>query len=139
MEVGIDGDKRIVIPSFGTTSALFTRHFEVLRKLKRQILLLKQSYIDQADFDRAWEHVDKILEVLDKGCEFLTVDDDDIFMSLESQASSVNDEDSNCSKYKPYFKNMTLRDDKALDGEEDKLKNQIVQETEEKEFLSYDD
>jgi hypothetical protein len=30
-EVGVHGEKNIIVPSFGTTSALFTRHFQTLR------------------------------------------------------------------------------------------------------------
>jgi len=40
-EVGVNGDKSIIVPSFGTTSALFARHFNTLRKLKRRVDLLK--------------------------------------------------------------------------------------------------
>lgn len=43
-EVGVHGDRSIIVPSFGTTSALFARHFNTLRKLKRRVDLLKQSY-----------------------------------------------------------------------------------------------
>jgi hypothetical protein len=43
-EVGVHGDKSIIIPSFGTTSAIFARHFNTLRKLRRRVDLLKQSY-----------------------------------------------------------------------------------------------
>lgn len=30
-EVGVQGEKNIIVPSFGTTSVLFTRHFNTLR------------------------------------------------------------------------------------------------------------
>jgi len=43
-EVGVHGDKSIIVPSFGTTSAIFARHFGTLRKLRRRVDLLKQSY-----------------------------------------------------------------------------------------------
>lgn len=71
----MQGDKRIIMPSFGTTSALFARHFEILRTLKRRIDLLKQAYFAQADNERTWDQVDKILDVLEQACEFLSVDD----------------------------------------------------------------
>ena len=31
LEVGVQGDKQLIVPSFGMTSALFARHFEILR------------------------------------------------------------------------------------------------------------
>lgn len=40
-EVGVQGDKSIIVPSFGTTSAIFARHFNTLRKLRRRVDLLK--------------------------------------------------------------------------------------------------
>jgi hypothetical protein len=33
LEVGIQGDKQLIVPTFGQTSALFLRHFEILRQL----------------------------------------------------------------------------------------------------------
>lgn len=57
-EVGVLGDKSIVVPSFGTTSAIFARHFNTLRKLRRRVDLLKQSYYQQMDKEKCWEHVD---------------------------------------------------------------------------------
>lgn len=70
-EVGVQGDKSIIIPSFGTTSAIFAKHFSTLRKLKRRVDLLKQSYYAQMDPDKCWEHVEQILEFMDKGFRFL--------------------------------------------------------------------
>ena len=46
IEWGVSEDKQILVPSFGTTGALFARHFDILRNLRRRILLLKQSYED---------------------------------------------------------------------------------------------
>lgn len=40
----VSTDKEILVPSFGTTGALFARHFDILDKLKRRIILLKQAY-----------------------------------------------------------------------------------------------
>ena len=45
----IRSEKQILVPSFGTTGALFARHFDIMDKLKRRILLLKQAYDDQRD------------------------------------------------------------------------------------------
>ena len=39
-ELGVS-DKRIIIPSFWTTSKLFAQHFSILRELKHRIDLLK--------------------------------------------------------------------------------------------------
>ena len=41
IEWGINGDKQILVPSFGTTGALFSRHFDILRNLKRRVVLLQ--------------------------------------------------------------------------------------------------
>merc|ERR1712060_1007568 len=62
-----DPNKQIVVPSFGTTGALFARHFDILRQLKRRISLLKQSYQSQLDEEKAWDQVDLIIKTLDKG------------------------------------------------------------------------
>ena len=75
IEWGITGDKQIIVPSYGTTGALFARHFDILRNLKRRILLLKQAFESQADEDRTWSHVEKIIQVLNKGCDFLQFED----------------------------------------------------------------
>ena len=39
--------QQIIVPSFGTTGALFARHFDILRNLKRRIVLLKQAFETQ--------------------------------------------------------------------------------------------
>jgi len=44
LERSFKDDKQILVPSFGTTGALFSRHFDILRKLKRRIHLLRQAY-----------------------------------------------------------------------------------------------
>ena len=48
-EVGVHGDREIIVPSFGPTAALFTRHMETLRNLRRRVDLLKQAYHAQMD------------------------------------------------------------------------------------------
>lgn len=40
-EKSLKSEKDIVVPSFGNTGALFARHFDILRNLKRRIHLLK--------------------------------------------------------------------------------------------------
>jgi len=42
-----------------------------LKDLKKRIEALKHAYIRQREEDRAWEIVDRILDILDKGCQFL--------------------------------------------------------------------
>ena len=74
-ESSLRGDKEIVVPSFGTTGALFARHFDILRTLKRRINLLKQAYDTQIDEERTWEQVASIIKTLEKGCQFLNFDD----------------------------------------------------------------
>ena len=53
-EFGIT-DKKIIIPSFGTTSKLFSQHFAILRDLRHKIDLLKQAYEFQRSDKRSWE------------------------------------------------------------------------------------
>mmetsp|Transcript_11438 Transcript_11438/g.17228 ORF Transcript_11438/g.17228 Transcript_11438/m.17228 type:complete len:114 (-) Transcript_11438:317-658(-) len=40
-EIGVNERTKIIIPSFNTTSKLFTQHFQILRELKHKIDLLK--------------------------------------------------------------------------------------------------
>ena len=42
-EIGIS-DKKIIVPSFNTTTKVFKRHFQILRDLKHKIDLLRQAY-----------------------------------------------------------------------------------------------
>ena len=63
------------MPSFGTTGALFARHFDILRNLKRRIVLLKQAFETQQDEERTWDQVGLILKTLEKGCHFLNFDE----------------------------------------------------------------
>ena len=72
------------MPSFGTTGALFARHFDILRQLKRRISLLKQSYNSQLDEEKAWDQVDLIIKTLDKGQLYLN------FEEISSARSTVN-------------------------------------------------
>lgn len=69
-ELGIS-DKKIIIPSFETTSKLFAQHFHILRELRHKIDLLRQSKEDQRSLERSWYQVDRILHVLSEGCLFL--------------------------------------------------------------------
>ena len=69
-ELGIS-DKKIIIPSFETTSKLFAQHFHILRELRHQIELLRQSKDDQRSLERSWYQIDRILHVLSEGCLFL--------------------------------------------------------------------
>lgn len=65
----------MIVPTFGKTSALFIRHFEILRQLRRRISLLQQAYKEQFDEKRSWKEVDEIIEVLERGINFLGFDD----------------------------------------------------------------
>lgn len=66
-------NKKIIIPSFSTTSAIFTQHCMVLKDLKKRIDALKFSYFKQRAEDRSWELIERILDVLDKGTQFLDI------------------------------------------------------------------
>ena len=74
-EIGVSS-KKIIIPSFDTTSKIFSQHFQILRELKHKIDLLKQAYEDQRSIDRSWEQIDAILNVLSQGCYYLDFHDE---------------------------------------------------------------
>lgn len=73
-EFGIS-DKKIIIPSFGTTSKLFSQHFAILRELKQKIEQLKQAYEFQRSESRSWKQIDQILVVIAKACKYLDFND----------------------------------------------------------------
>ena len=50
--------KKIIIPSFETTSKLFAQHFQILRQLKHKVDLLRQSQECQRSLERSWYQVD---------------------------------------------------------------------------------
>jgi hypothetical protein len=64
-------DRKILIPSFSTTSTIFNQHFIILKDLKKRIEGLRKAYVRQREEDRAWELVDKIIVILDTGCKYL--------------------------------------------------------------------
>lgn len=122
VEVGVHGDKQILVPSFGTTSTLFARHFDILRSLKRRIDLLKQAYEHQLDEGKSWDQVSQILQVLEKGCQFLTIED------VMKQSTS---EDPTSTRQTPL-----LYEDPALTDDERRFKEDLRQrELEEEERL----
>jgi hypothetical protein len=43
----------------------------VLKDLKKRIEGLKQAYYKQREEEIVWELVDKIIDILDKGCKYL--------------------------------------------------------------------
>ena len=43
-DFGISIKNQLIVPSFSTTSQIFTQHLAILRELKHKILLLKKSY-----------------------------------------------------------------------------------------------
>lgn len=63
--------QKLLIPSFSTTSAIFNKHLTILKDLKKRIDGLKHAYLKQREEERVWEIVDRILDILDKGCNFL--------------------------------------------------------------------
>jgi hypothetical protein len=72
-EVGVHEDREIIVPSFGPTSALFTRHLETLRNLRRRVDLLKQAYHAQMDQTKCFAIVDEIILALDGGFKYLSI------------------------------------------------------------------
>ena len=97
IEWGISGDKQILVPSFGTTGALFARHFDILNNLKRRIILLKQAYFEQAHKELSAEYIEDVIKVLDQGCDFLNFND---------IMKEINDE-----KEKKYYEDITLEEE----------------------------
>jgi hypothetical protein len=73
-EVGMQQDKNLIVPSFGTASSLFASHFTTLRQLRRRVDLLKQAYYSQMDQAKCWEQIDQIIAVLDSGSQYLSAD-----------------------------------------------------------------
>lgn len=74
-DVGVQEEKNIIVPSFGTVSIIFSRHFATLRQLKRRLDLLKQAFFSQMDSRKCWETIEKIILVLDEGFRFLSTED----------------------------------------------------------------
>lgn len=111
-ENSLRGDKEIVVPSFGTTGALFARHLDILRNLKRRINLLKQAYDTQIDEERTWDQVASIIKTLEKGCSFLNFDD--VHQSNRGTAIEADEEH----KGKNFYEDPTLaRDEIKLNDE----------------------
>lgn len=45
---------KVVVPSFGTCSALFSQHFSILRELKKKIEKYKNMFEEQRDDENSW-------------------------------------------------------------------------------------
>jgi hypothetical protein len=73
--VGDIGEKQIVIPSMFTMSKLIASHFNTLDKLKRRVLLLKQSFLKQVNQEESWEQIEHVIQILEVGSRFLRLDD----------------------------------------------------------------
>ena len=95
-----------MVPSFGTAGALFARHFDILRNLKRRILLLRQAYQNQQDEEKTWEQVAQIIKTLEKGCMFLNFDELSS-KPASKQATAGNEEESK----KKFYEDATLAED----------------------------
>ena len=91
-EKSLKSEKEIVVPSFGHTGALFARHFDILRNLKRRIHLLKQAYQTQVDSERSWDQVALIIKTLEKGCKFLDFDEVHSVKKSKPGSAGSNDE-----------------------------------------------
>ena len=91
------------MPSFGTTGALFSRHFDILRNLKRRIVLLKQAFETQQDEERTWDQVGLILKTLEKGCQFLNFDE---YRSIKGSTAGEGNE-------KQFYEDPSLAGDEA--------------------------
>ena len=101
------------MPSFGTTGALFARHFDILRNLKRRILLLRQAYQNQQDEEKTWEQVAQIIKTLEKGCLFLNFDEltSSKASSKPQTAAGPADKEENKQPQKKYYEDPTLAED----------------------------
>ena len=71
VETLFNTDKQIIVPSFGTVGALFSKHYHILEQLRRRIELLRRAKVNQLDYDRCWIQIEEIIRVLDKGTHFL--------------------------------------------------------------------
>lgn len=74
-ELGVS-DKKIIIPSFGTTSKLFTQHMQILRDLKFRVGMMTRASNDQRSRDQSWEQIQEIQNVIQKALYFLDFPDD---------------------------------------------------------------
>ena len=110
IEHGLSDDKQVVVPSFGATGALFARHFDILRTLKRRILLLKQSFEFQADEERSWDHIRGIIDVLDKGSKFLTFDEL-VNPTITGSAQAQEQKSRRTTGNKTFYEDPTLEQD----------------------------
>jgi hypothetical protein len=87
-EVGMQQEKSIVVPSFGTTSVLFTRHLQTLRQLRRRVDLLKQAYYSQMDRDKCWREIDTIIDVMDDAVKYLGTEQVNQLSQMPQQTGS---------------------------------------------------
>ena len=106
-DVGVQSQKNIVVPSFGTTSALFIRHLGTLKQLKRRVDLLKQSYYKQMDAQRCWHQIDTIIDVMDSALVYLDTQDHKI-AAIEEE--SVYDDKSLAADEKQFNAIMKAKD-----------------------------
>lgn len=85
-DFGISIKNQLIVPSFSTTSQIFSQHLAILRELKHKILLLKKSYEYQRNIEQSWKNIDKIIFVIEKACEYLD------FISSDKNTLSKNEE-----------------------------------------------
>lgn len=85
-DFGISIKNQLIVPSFSTTSQIFSQHLAILRELKHKILLLKKSYEFQRNIEQSWKNIDKIIFVIEKACEYLD------FISSDKNTLSKNEE-----------------------------------------------
>ena len=62
---------KVVVPSFGTCSALFSQHFSILRELKKKIEKYKNMFEEQKDEETSWNCLENIMKVLETALAFL--------------------------------------------------------------------
>ncbi|CAI2376513.1 unnamed protein product [Moneuplotes crassus] len=62
---------KVVVPSFGTCSALFSQHFSILRELKKKIEKYKNMFAEQKDEENSWNCLENVMKVLDTALAFL--------------------------------------------------------------------
>mmetsp|Transcript_561 Transcript_561/g.489 ORF Transcript_561/g.489 Transcript_561/m.489 type:complete len:336 (-) Transcript_561:38-1045(-) len=62
---------KVVVPSFGTCSALFSQHFSILRELKKKIEKYKNMFEEQKDEENSWNCLENIMKVLETALAFL--------------------------------------------------------------------
>jgi hypothetical protein len=70
-QINTQTNVKVVVPSFGTCSALFSQHFSILRELKKKIEKYKNMFEEQRDEENSWNCLENVMKILDTALAFL--------------------------------------------------------------------